>query len=714
VVADPHPASVRRAQRRRGTARRLARALALASAVPACALSLALPSSAGALVESIPGTSVGLQPRETEAVFDGTLSTNELGESSVTEGAALANESGNAVVHASNVYAVYWDPTFHYHNDWKRLIDTFLQGVGANSGSLGNVFAVDAQYTDKTNQPAAYGVTFRGAYTDTNAYPSATCTNPKAAHADEITCVTDAQIRAQLETFVAQHGLERGMSSIFYLLTPPGVTVCLDNGGGTGHCSDSEAAPSTSYSNSFCSYHSDINPGAPASGSASTLLYAVIPWSAGGLGDGHLIEHPSGIACQDGGFDPSSEPPEEKESSPLQQEPNQVGCPSEDGSCDTGLADLIINQIAVEQQNAVTDPLLNAWQDPSHNEVTDECRNFFAGGTIQGSATENAQSKAGTLSNQDIAGRLYYLNNAYNLAATKLAFPGVPCVGGVTLEPHFTAPNAVNSGELVAFDGGESDVSLAAATGFSAGGAPQSNYATYTWDFGDGTPTVSGYAPGSPVCGASWLSPCAESAFHSYQYGGTYTVRLTITDVASNSASFTQAVTVNGPGPPPAAEVPTGTGASSAAASSVSSQSSQSGGASASPSATKAKPIVNALAVSRSLRRVMRRGLVVRYRVNERVAGHLEVLLASSVARRLGLHGRRATGLARGTPPHIVIGKALLVTTRGGHNRLKIRLSRRTARRLARLHSVSLLVRVLVRNQQAETTTVVQAIKLRR
>ena len=51
-------------------------------------------------------------------------------------------------------------------------------------------------------------------------------------------CLTDEQIKAQLETFIAQHGLRKGMGTIFYLLTPPGVTVCLGAGGATGRCSD--------------------------------------------------------------------------------------------------------------------------------------------------------------------------------------------------------------------------------------------------------------------------------------------------------------------------------------------------------------------------------------------------------------------------------------------------------------------------------------------
>ena len=64
---------------------------------------------------------------------------------------------------------------------------------------------------------------------------------------------------------------------------------------------------------------------------------------------------------------------------------------------------MIINQIAVEQQNTVTDPLLNAWQDASGNEATDECRDFFAP-VLGGSVTANEETDAGTLFNQSLAG----------------------------------------------------------------------------------------------------------------------------------------------------------------------------------------------------------------------------------------------------------------------------------------------------------------------
>ena len=53
-----------------------------------------------------------------------------------------------------------------------------------------------------------------------------------------------------------------------------------------------------------------------------------------------------------------------------------------------GLADVIVSQIGVEQQNIVTDPLLNAWKDTAATRSTDECRDFFATARRQRVANE--------------------------------------------------------------------------------------------------------------------------------------------------------------------------------------------------------------------------------------------------------------------------------------------------------------------------------------
>jgi hypothetical protein len=706
-----------------GTAARAPRTIVVAAGTAAgfVSLSLALAAPpAGAVVTEVGGANFGLQPRSEPSTL--------VSESTPSaEPELFANASGNPVVHGDQIFAVYWDPTDHYHGDWQSLIDTFLQKMGAASGSLASVFAVDAQYTDRSNQPAYYHYTFRGAYTDTDAYPAAGCTDPKPLEAkDRITCLSDKQVQEELSGFIAGHGLPKGMGDVYYLLTPPGVTVCLDGGTVAGHCSDFAGGKGEpSYEHSFCSYHAAISPTAPVLGDGNTILYGMIPWTAGGLGDTHLTaadESLNGVACQDGGFDPSSTPiPEKKEKQreksakeetefkekskeeqkkqeeaealqgPHQQEPNQAPCPTSDGGCDFGLADLITNQIAVEQQNIVTDPLLDAWQDPARNEATDECRNRFLP-TIGGGSSAGEFTKAGTLFNQLLDGGSYYLNDAFSLAAWRLPYPGVECLPGVALVPQFTAPNQVNAGEIVGFDGMESDISLDAAFSYTAGGPPQANYATYLWSFGDGTPGVAGYAPGAPACSSPWLSPCAASVFHAYAYGGTYRVTLTVTDVGGDSSTGSHLVTVVGP-PPPASAGPGAAGAG--------------GGAKPAP-----VPRVTAVAASHSLRNALRKGLSVRYSVNERVAGRFEVLIASSLARRLGLHGAPATGLAPGTPPQVVIGQAILVTTGGGTSIAHIQFGKRTASRLGRLHGVTVLLRLVVKNASAQSATVLTSVTL--
>ena len=110
-------------------------------------------------------------------------------------------------------------------------------------------------------------------------------------------------------------------------------------------------------------------------------------------------------------------------------------------------------------------------------------------------------------------------------------------------------------------------------------------------------------------------------------------------------------------------------------------------------------------------------GLVIRYSVNEQVAGHFDVLLSRTLARRLGIGGAPAVGLAAGTPQQVVIGKAILVTTAAGRSSVTIHFSKRTASRLARLRSVTLMIRLTVRNAASHspaTTTVLSTITLTR
>jgi PKD domain len=726
---------------------------------------------ASALVVEVGGTKFGVQRHSAPAsLFAG----------EGLQPATFANAGGDPVVHQNSTYAIFWDPDYRYLDPWTEVIDQFFQNMSTASGALESVFAVDTQYTDKTDKPAYYRSMFRGSYPDKASYPAtAGCKDPNPLEApDAIACLSAKQVREQLESFISREKLPKGMETIYYVLTPPGVTVCTDEGETASACSSNSSA------NSFCSYHAAITPTNPTTGDKNTILYGVIPWVAGSAGDPLLGRNDQAPAyeCQDGGFDPSSKPAEQKEhpkvsskeeeekrlsaekkeneelttyeeqqtkgiiteeelaakktelgkrgveregveneerekreklEGPRIQEPNQTSCPNVyDGGCDIGLADVIITQIASEQQDIVTDPLLNAWQDKNHNEAVDECRNVFAL-VLGGASAANEESAAGSLYDQSLGAGDYYLNDAFNAAAYRIYQPGAPCLQHVNLAPAFTAPTPVKNEEIVGFNGLESNISLNAAASFP-GGVEKPTYATYTWNFGDGGPTVSGYAPGAPPCSETpWLIPCAAGVFHSYKYGGTYEVTLTVRDVGGNEASVSHPITVDGPPPPSPEPTPSSTPAGSGSGAATPSGTGASSKTGASAKTPGPAPVASAAAVPSSLAKTTRKGLTVRYSVNQQVAGQFQVLLAASIAHRIGLHPPLATGLPAGTPAQVVIGNAILVTTRSGRGTIKIQFGKVTAARLRRLGKVSLMLRLNLRNSSGGTTSVLSKFTLR-
>ncbi len=772
---------------RRASAQRRLYAGFPAVLIAVLALSVALPSGADArVVRQVGEPVVGLQPREGLRDWEGELRWQGLGDDALspevdTEVRTFANPAEHPVMHSAAVYAIYWDPQDFYHGDWQANIDRFLASIGDAGGTLTNVFAADSQYRDSLG-PATDKPRFKGAYTDTNPYPASVdnCVDPSGYEKvgvplvellafpgeQRTVCLTDTEIREELQAFLAAHPeLPTGMGTVYDVLTPPGVTVCLDSGGPSGRCSDfagetteiegyykereeSELAqaakglePSefelptpppdySSYLNSFCSYHSAITTETEM-GNAGTVLYDVLPWTAGGDGDQHLAvkDRTEGDLCQDGGFAagvhenqlngereererphaltpreieerealPRREREEAEEAEalgldgPHEQEPNQLlGQRGPDGGYDYGLSDLIVNQAAMELENTVTDPLLDAWQQQQGqpNEVTDECRNDFypyTGKLFQ----IQVGTGAGIAYNQVIAGIKYYLNDTFNLAGLKLAYPGIPCVNEVKLEPAFTAPNPVRAGETVGLDGMESDVTLNWDGPSLTGPA---TYATYHWSFGDGTPPVVGLAPGAPVCSAPWLTPCAGSVFHTFAHPGIYPVALTIVDVGGNTATVVHEVTVEGTEGSERTEKTEKTEKGSAGASGVT------GSTSAAGAPTFAAPTVQAGATSISLKTALKHGLAIRYVVNEQEAGVIEVLINAHTAKGLHIHAPVAVDLPSGFPRSLVIGRAVIVTQKGGTGVVHLIFPKPIAKDLAHVHKVALTLRIAVHN----------------
>jgi PKD repeat protein len=621
--------------------------------------------TAGAVVTGVGAHEFGVQP--------------ETGEEPLLS-EPLSYGSG-PVVHSSAPYALYWDHLAgRYRGSWEKLISGFFEHAGAASGSLDNNFAVITQYHDTSGAEAAYDLNFRGAYTDTDAYPaSGNCTEPAP-------CLTDAQIRAELTKYILATGLPTGLNPstgptpIYYVFTPPEVAVCLEGGGEKGHCS----TPSSAHP--LCSYHSFIPAGG---GLASTVLYAVEPWTAGNYGSA-AEPKVSGKDCQDG---------------EALQEPNQIGLGPE-GEYTTGLADLIINNVADEAVSTATDPLFNGWRDAGDgNEVVDKCRTDFYGGELLEplTLTVDPHTKAGATHNQTIDGTPYFLNDVFDEAAYYAAYPGVRCINGVSIDPHFTAPNPIRSGDIATFNSTESDISL--------------GIQKYNWTFGDGTSTevncqsrvpTNGFGPQecTETSGTGATNPVGSTS-HIYTYGGTYEVTLTIVDDAGNTASVAQEVTVIGPAPPAPPPPHKEEAAGSSPAVSSPGTPGTTAGSSTPTTSTPVKVTATQSVAPQSLSSALRSGIVVRYSVSEQVAGRFEVLLASSLAKKLGIHGTPASGLAKGTPAQTVIAKAILVTTKGGHSTYKIKFSKATAARLRKVSKVSLMIRLVVHNAKSPTTTTV-------
>ncbi len=585
------------------------------------------------------------------------------------------------VLHSSDAYVVYWDPIGNYRPEWERLIDEYFANVGAESEQLGDVFALDTQYNDSGGR-AANQTTFRGSYKDKDAYPTSGCSEPA-----EYACLTDGEIQTELQRLISSVDPPLPGASgtpVYYVFTPPGVTVCAESGN-PATCSNSteleeEVEEGTSPTKSgICGYHSAMGLGGP-----SPVPYVVQPWVAGDAGS-ILSYHPLKTTESNGAVRACQDNVE-------LEEPQQASGLDPEGGYTEGLADVIINDLSIEQQDVVVDPDLTGWyQTATKAEQGDMCQ-FNFGPPPETTPPGNKNTHAGTETDETINGTNYYLAWAFD-SADLTSGKGFTCWSGATLEPDFTAPSPVASGDIVGFNATESYITLdAAASGLPA----EEPYSApvYAWNFGDGSPAVSGVND--------------ASEFHSYQYGGVYKVTLTVTDSGGNTRTTTRDVTVVGPSPSSSA---TG-GASGSGGSAQASGSAR--GPGSGPTAVPA-PIATATAVKQSLHKALRKGLAVSYSVNEQVAGHFEVLISSALARRLGISGTPAADLPAGSPAETVIAKAILVTTKGGRSAVHIQFSRRTAARLARAHRVSLMLRLIVRNAATSnpaTTTVVSSFTL--
>ena len=417
---------------RRGHAGRL-----VASVFAALAVSLTWSPAASAIVAyNSNGHFWSVAPRQgiAPASIPGSLASRR-GQSPQSTNGNL-DYQGGSVLHSSEPYLIFWDPTGSGISAASRgLLERYFTDVAADSGHATNVYAVDRQFTDGSGF-ADYRQTFSSstqAIADTHAYPARDTSNCARVASTYLNCLTDLQLTTELKRLIAADGLPTGTGTnapIYFIVTPGNVNVCTSK----SKCAD----------NTFCAYHSFATSG------PVTMLYASIPLFFDGASS---AQNPKN--CQADGTSAI-------------QKPNR------------DLADVAIKYMSHEDNETITDPVGKGWYDSnSGNEDGDNC-NFTGSFDPQGGTNPNAflptlggSSSAGTLYDQLIDGNPYYIQSEWSNGDVNCELQPSPG----TVSPSFTAPSgSVAQGTSAAFDPSASS---------SAAG-----YSSATWSFGDGSAPV--------------------------------------------------------------------------------------------------------------------------------------------------------------------------------------------------------------------------------
>jgi hypothetical protein len=365
-----------------------ARRIALVALITASALALGTGSASAVIVRLKDGRALSYQPLRRAALkalmpLDTFFSNVEY--------------DGGPVMASNTNYAFYWDPVSAgapaYPAEYQSGVDQYFEDLAHDSGGHENTDSVAAQYNDAAGEFANYESRFGGAILDEDSYPPNGCKQASI-------CLTDAQLRSELLSYIQSHDLPTGLAHEYFILTPPGVEDCFEASGSECSAGAGHAA--------YCAYHSY------AAVAEGEIVYADDPYVTGNEG------------CDDGNH------------------PN--GKPS-DGVLQGGLSH--------EHNESITDPEPNSgWIDlpGGGDEIADKCRDFEEGtefGTPLGTAPNGASY------NQVINGHLYWYqqewSNQGERCMQRFSFSGE--------EPTATFTSKPGAGKQISFDAGGSSAS---------------------------------------------------------------------------------------------------------------------------------------------------------------------------------------------------------------------------------------------------------------
>jgi hypothetical protein len=240
-------------------------------------------------------------------------------------GPLLYHAGGSVMQPFLKFYLILWDPPTLQNGGSTGFTSTYISViVNALNGYPGHSIASNnTQYYQTISGVTTYSASLGGAaggYHDTSPYPSSGCS-------DSITpgnCITDSQIRAEINKVIALNGWIPDTSSLFILFTSQGEGSCFD-----------ATNASCAYAN-YCAYHSFIS-------GTSPIIYANMPYG-------------SVTYCQ------------------------TSGVPSPNGDAN---ADAAASTLTHEISESITDPLLNAWYSSNglSGEIGDLCAYVYGTNT---------------------------------------------------------------------------------------------------------------------------------------------------------------------------------------------------------------------------------------------------------------------------------------------------------------------------------------------
>jgi PKD repeat protein len=455
--------------------------------------------------------------------------------------------NGGPVMTSNTNYVIYWSPSgaAAYPPGYESGVNQYFEDLAHDSGGTQNVESVSAQYNDAAGDFASYNSHFGGAFIDTGPYPENGCTLAGI----EI-CLTDEQLREELTRFVKAQGLQTDLAHEYFLLTPSGVEDCFEASG--LECSAGAPEGVAAY----CAYHGNVPLGAEGE-----LIYSNDPYVTGneGCDDNN---HPNGTPSDgviEGGLS------HEHNESITDPEPNNAwtdigGSGGENGDkCRTFEATEFGSPLGKAPNGAMYNQVINGhlyWYQQEWSNQSKQCLQRLTFSGAEPTATFTSTNGTGTKMTFDATGstapggvtrynwqfndgpgntlstpvetssptvsHTFPKSGAYLVALTVFANDGtsIGSAGGIATGDEgpagaFSVTTASpTAGQAVSFNG-------------SASTDPDGSIASYSWNFGDGSPAGTGPAPS-----------------HTYAALGTYMATLTVEDISGQTATNSHPVVV--------------------------------------------------------------------------------------------------------------------------------------------------------------------------